>query len=235
MDRRKFLAAVTSGTAVVAGCASSGSSGPDPAGTETSTETIRDGPTVNVPLTEAPTNTSMTTPVVVTTTGPITITPTLTESTERDSLGSSSGGGSGSVPSGPTTGSPIDTPTPPEPTESDTSGSSSGGSSGSGPSAPATATPTATPDESDADEPIYLTLSIVTVTRVVGELTCTAGPLAWMKVEIEYLQDGVQLESTQEKKETPDTDDTLAFDVERETTDHDSLRITTGYAYPDQT
>lgn len=137
-----------------------------------------------------------------------------------------------------TTESVTITPAATEPTESDASGSNAGGggggSGGSGTSAPATPTPTATSDGATSDDPIHLTIYTMTMHRVVGELTCTDGPLAWMAVDIEFLRDGEQLDAAREEMEAPDAGDTLPFDVESVTTDQDSVRVTTAYAYPDE-
>lgn len=109
----------------------------------------------------------------------------------------------------------------------------SGGGGGSGPSGPTASAPTATPDDSAQEAPIHLSLSTVNAQRVAGELTCTAGPLAWMAVEIEFRRDGEQVAAERLRKEAPETGAHLPFDVAGEEDGLDSVKITTAYAYPD--
>lgn len=123
-------------------------------------------------------------------------------------------------------------------TASDDGGSPGGGAGGGGPSGasapsgPSGPTPTLTPAESETSSPLRLTLSTVTMQRVAGEMTCTAGPLAWMRLDIGFLQGGEPVESERLSRDAPGTGDTLAFDVESEEPDLDGVQLTTAYAYP---
>lgn len=120
------------------------------------------------------------------------------------------------------------------PAASDDGGSSGGGAGGGGaPSGPTTPTPTVPPADSGPNSPLRLTLSSVTVRRVVGQLTCTAGPLAWMTVEVGFLRAGELVESKRRRREGPGTGEALAFDVASEAPALDGVRLETAFAYPE--
>lgn len=122
----------------------------------------------------------------------------------------------------------------PTPTDTAAPGAGgSGGGGGSGPSGPTASAPTATPDGSARHAPIHLSLSTVNAQRVAGELTCTAGPLAWMAVEIEFRRDGEPVAAERLRKEAPETGAQLPFDMASEEDGLDTVKITTAYAYPD--
>lgn len=218
MNRRRFLATVSGGIAALAGCSSdepSGSAGP---GTDTSPVaspgTIHAGPTVTARPPDPSTGPSATPAAVVTSTGPVTFTPTVTATTASDA-GGSSGGGGGSTGGGSGGGS-----------------SGGGGTGGSGAADPAdTATPT--PTESAPSSPLQLTLSTMTMQHVAGELTCTAGPLAWMALEVGFLRAGEPVASEHRRREEPGTGDAIAFDVASDEADLDGVRLTTSYAHPE--
>lgn len=120
------------------------------------------------------------------------------------------------------------------PTEDDDGGSPDGGagSAPSAPSGPTARTATVTPAEPVPSAPLRLTLSSVTAHRVVGDLTCTAGPLAWMAVDVGFLRDGEPVETERRRRDGPGTGETLAFDVESGATDLDGVRLQTAFAYP---
>lgn len=205
MDRRRFLAAATGGIAAFAGCASSESTGPtDPE--PAATDPGREPSPERVY--RGPTVTARATG---TPTAPGPTTPAVATSTETVTPGST------------------DTP------GSDAGGSSggSGGSGGSNPASPATSTPTVTSAESERSPPIQLGIFTANMDRVVGELSCTAGPLAWMVVEIEFQRAGDPVASERLRRDEPATGETLSFEVESGTADPDRVRITTAYAYPE--
>lgn len=121
------------------------------------------------------------------------------------------------------------------PTAGDDGGSSGGGAAGGGagaPYGPTTPTPTVAPADSGPSSPLQLTLESVTMRRVVGELSCTAGPLAWMAVEVRFLRDGEPVASERRRRDEPGTGEALAFDVSSEEPALDAVRLETAYAYP---